>query len=157
MSSKCSDLESYESKLRSAKEILALVIEQKEKQSKELGSYKRANKDLKAQLRDQGKNLKEVESQCRSKAERIKFLESLEYTSGVINVFRESEEFGDEVSKKSNGFFERGCAHVLRNFHHCITDRARMVQVYLGTPTDPRFKDGCDFVPFTKEEIQEIT
>lgn len=32
-----------------------------------------------------------------------------------------------------------------------------MVHVYLGIPDDPRFRDGCNFVPYTKEEIQEIT
>lgn len=31
-----------------------------------------------------------------------------------------------------------------------------MVQVYLGTPADQRFRDGCDFVPLIEDEIQEI-
>lgn len=156
LSSKCSDLETSESKLKSTEENLALVIEQKDKQSDELDLYKRANEDLKAQLCEQSKKLKETEAKCRTQTERIKFLESLEYTAGVIKVFRESEEYGDEVFKKSNVFFERGCAHVLRNFHQCITDRKRMVHVYLGTPADPCFRDGCDFVPYTEEEMQEI-
>lgn len=91
LSSKLSDLELSESKLKSAEENLAQVIKQKDKQSDKLNSYKRANEDLKAQLREQDKKLKESEAKCRTQAERIKFLESLEYTSGVINVFRESE------------------------------------------------------------------
>lgn len=71
-------------------------------------------------------------------------------------MFKEFEEYGDEVFKKSNGFFERGCVHVLRNFYECIVDKKRMVQVYLSVPADPRFRNGCNFVPFTEEELQEI-
>lgn len=52
LSSKCSDFELSESKLKSVEENLVLVIEQNDKQSKEVNSYKRANEDLKAQLRE---------------------------------------------------------------------------------------------------------
>lgn len=32
-----------------------------------------------------------------------------------------------------------------------------MVLVYLDTYADPRFRDGCDYVPYTEEEIKDIT
>lgn len=31
-----------------------------------------------------------------------------------------------------------------------------MVHVYLGTYPDPRFRDGCEFMPYTEEEMKEI-
>lgn len=156
LSSKCSELELSETKLKSAEENLAAVIEQKEKQSDQLIVCTRSNEDLKSQLSEQGKSLKEIEAKCRDQAERIKFLESAEFTAGVIQTFRDSEEYGDEVFKKSNTFFERGCAHAFRNFHQLIPDKQKMVEVYLGIAVDPQFRNGSDFVPFTEEEMQEI-
>lgn len=153
LSSKCAE---FEAKLKSAEENLAAVIEQKDEQSDRLNVCQKSNEELESQLREQSKCLEEAEAKCRSQEERIKFLESGDFTAGVIQTFRESEAYADEVFTKSNAFFERGCAHVFRNFHQFIPDKQKMVEVYLGIAVEPQFREGSGFVPFTEEEMREI-
>lgn len=66
LSSKLRSLDLSEAKIKSAEENLALVIDQNDKQSDELNSYKNANDDLKAQLWEQDKKLKESDARYRT-------------------------------------------------------------------------------------------
>lgn len=135
-------------------ENLALVID---KQSEELTLYKNANEDLKAQLRDQDKKLNESEARYRTTVDKIKYYESTGYTVKVIDISQGTPEYDQELFNKCNTFFNRGCAHILWQFHQYIYDKTLMCQAYVGTYADPRFRDGCDLVPYTEDELKEIT
>lgn len=66
LSTKDKALNSVEEKLRSTEENVALVVVEKDKQTSDLMSFQRANEDLKVQLRDLDKRLKEAESKSQS-------------------------------------------------------------------------------------------
>lgn len=133
LSTKLRSLDLSEAKIKSTEENLALVIDKKDKQSDELNSYKNANDDLKAQLWEQDKKLKESDAKYRTVVDKINYYESTSYTAKVIDVLRGTPEYDQELFNNCNTFFDRGCAQVLRNFHQFILDKTRMCQVYLGT------------------------
>lgn len=82
LSSKDKTLDFAEEKLRSAEENVALVVEKKDKQSSDLMSFQQANEDLKVQLRDLDKGLKEAELKGQAAESRVAYLESGVYTAG---------------------------------------------------------------------------
>lgn len=129
---KCTDLESQlsvkqksldfaEEKLKDIEENMALVIYEKEKPSSKLISFRNANEDLKAQLRSFEKKLKETEKDLVVKykvaADEVEYYKSSGYTTKIIEIFHASSEYQDELFDKSNTFFDRGCAHILFQFH----------------------------------------
>lgn len=75
----------------------------------------------------------------------------------MIDISQGTPEYDQELFNKCNTFFDRGCAHILRQFHQYIYDKTLMCQAYVGTYADPRFRDGCDLVPYTEDELKEIT
>lgn len=75
---------------------MGLVIHEKEKHSSELISFKNANEDLKIQLWDFDKKLKETEAKCRAVVEKVDYYESVEYTAKVIDVFWASIKYQDK-------------------------------------------------------------
>lgn len=106
MEMKCVDLESQlsvedkaldsaEERLLSAEENVALVIAEKDNQSFDLMSFQRVNEDLKVQLRDLNRYLKEAELKSQVAEARVAYLESDEYTTQVVDVYRGSEEYGE--------------------------------------------------------------
>lgn len=99
---------------------MALVIDQKDKQSEELTSYKSANEDLKIQLWNLDKKLKESEAKYRVATDWVNYYESAEYTAKVVDIYYGTSEYEDKLFHKSNTFFDRGCAHILRKFHQHI-------------------------------------
>lgn len=84
----------------------------------------------------------------------MSYYESAEYTAKVV--YRSSPKYKDEPYEKSNAFYDRGCAHILRQFHQLIPNKALMCRVYGNSYTDPEFRGGCDFVPFIESELAEI-
>lgn len=101
-------LDSATDKLSSAKENVAMVIAEKDKQSTDLISFQQVNEDLKAQLRDFNQKLKDLESQCRAAEAKVAHYESAEYTAKVVDIYWNSPEFEDELYEKSSAFYERG-------------------------------------------------
>lgn len=106
LSAKSKSLDTIEEKLRSSEENMTLIIDKKDKQYEELTSYKSANEDLKVQLLDLDKKLKESEAKYRVVVDRINYYESAEYTAKVIDIFHGSPEYDNELFVKSNSFFD---------------------------------------------------
>lgn len=106
LSAKSKSLDTIEEKLRSSEENMTLIIDKKDKQYEELTSYKSANEDLKVQLLDLDKKLKESEAKYRVVVDRINYYESVEYTAKVIDIFHGSPEYDNELFVKSNSFFD---------------------------------------------------
>lgn len=92
---------------------------------------------------------------CREADNKVLYYESAEYTAKVVDIYRGSSAYEDELFEKFNAFFDRGCAHILRQFHQHIPDKALMCRVYESSYADPEFKSGCDFVPYTESELEE--
>lgn len=93
---KCADLEGQSSwknktldstakKLQTAKENITLVAEM-DRQSACLTSFQRANEDLKVQLQNIDRRMKESESRSRVAEEKVGYYESVEYTAKVVNI-----------------------------------------------------------------------
>lgn len=143
-------------KLKSSEENMTLVIHEKEKQTSEFTSFKNANEDLKVQLHDLDRKLKETETKCRANVDKVNDYESAECTAKVIDVFRASMEYQDELFEKSNSLFDWGCAHILHQFHQYILGKTLMCQTYEGSYIDPSLRNDCDFIPFTEDELKEI-
>lgn len=49
--------------------------------------------------------------------EKMGYLESDEHNTRVVRNYRSSPAFEEEFFEKSNTYFDRGCAHVLLQFH----------------------------------------
>lgn len=104
-------------KLYSDKENVAPVVAEKDMQSADLMSFQQAKEDLKAQLRDFDWKLKELKSKWRATEAKVSHYESAEYTAKVVDIYWSSPEFKEELYEKSNTFYDRGCAQILRQFH----------------------------------------
>lgn len=156
LSNKSKALDLAEEKLKCMEKNMALVIDHKDKQSEELTSYKGVDEDLKSQLRDLDKKLKELEAKYRTAVERINYYESSEYTAKVVDEYRATPEYEEELFVRCNSFFDRGYAHMLRAFHQYIPDKTLMCKAFDSIYTNPNFRNGCDFVPYTENELKEI-
>lgn len=110
-------LDFADDKLKYPEENMALVIHEKEKHSEELIYFKSANEDLKVQLLELDKKFKESEAKYKATAERVSYYESVKYTAKVIDIYLSLSEYHDERFNKSNTFFDRGCVHILHQFH----------------------------------------
>lgn len=100
--------------------------------------------------------MKESETKYKTAVDKINCYESTEYTAKVVNVYRGTLEYEEELFVRCKGFFYRGCVHVLRAFHQYIPDKTLMCRIYDSNYPNPNFRNGCDFVPYTKNEIKEI-
>lgn len=107
LSMKSKSLDSAEERLMSSEENMGLVIHEKEKQSSELVSFKNANEDLKIQLWDLDKKLKETEAKCRAAVEKVDYYESVEYTAKVIDIFCASMKYQDKEIQNIDRVVER--------------------------------------------------
>lgn len=154
MSWKNKALDSNTDKLQTAKENVALVVAEKDRQSLELISFQRANKDLKAQLRDFDRRMKESKSRCKVAEEKVGYYKFAEYTTKVVDIYKSSPEF-EEFSMNFNSY-DRGCVHILRQLHQYIPDKPLMCRAYKGSFADPKFRGGCSFALFTESELEEI-
>lgn len=88
---------------------------------------------------------------------KVDYYRSAAYTEEVITLFQQSEEYDAALTDKAFVFYDRGSAHVLRQFHHLIPDKKQMWKVFEGTYSERQFRGGADFVPFSEEELKEIT
>lgn len=115
-------------------------------------SFQNANEDLKVQLRNLDRKLKEAEVKCRDVDNKVAYYESAKYTAKDVDIYQGSSEYQDELFEKSNSF-DRSCAHILCQFHQYIPDKMLMCRAYKGSYMDPEFRSGCDFVPYTEGEL----
>lgn len=99
LSTKDKALDSVEEKLCSTEENMALVVAEKDKQSSDLMSFQRENEHLKVQLRDLDKLLKEVESKSWAAKAEVVYMKLGAYTPKVMDVYRGSSEYKEEVYK----------------------------------------------------------
>lgn len=83
--------------------------------------------------------MKEAESKNRATEARVTYLESGDYTAKVVDVYRSSSKYEEEVYKQAIGFYERGCAHVLRQLHHLVPDKASLCRIFEGSYAHPQF------------------
>lgn len=87
---------------------------------------------------------------------KVNYFRSSKYTSEVIDIFQKSEEYQFNLFGKAFASYNRGAAHVLRQFHHLLPNKKLMCEVFEGSFTDRRFQNGADFIPFSEEELKEI-
>lgn len=73
-----------------------------------------------------------------------------------MDIYQSSPKYEDELYEKSNAFYDRGCKHILYQFHQHILEKALMCRMYEGSYIDFEFKGSCDFVPFTESELVKI-
>lgn len=83
-------------------------------------------------------------------------LDSEDYIAMVVDEYRRSSAFEDEVYQQASSFYNRGCAHVLYSLHHLVPDKALLSRIFMSSYVNPYFRSGCDFVPYTKSELAEI-
>lgn len=102
-------------------------------------SFQKANKDLKAQLRDFDWWLNDAESRGKTSDSKVTYYESADYTAKVVHIYRTSPNFEDELYRRCNHFYERGCTHILCQFHHLITNKALMCREFEGSYANPEF------------------
>lgn len=69
------------------------------------------------QLRDFDRRLKESESRCRVVEGKVGCYEPAEYTAKVADIYKSSLKFKEKFFVKSNTYYDRGCAHILCQFH----------------------------------------
>lgn len=119
-------------------------------------SYQKANEDLKVQLRDFDRRLKEVESRCRASDSKVAYYESMEYTTKVVDAYSFPQNLKTSSTIDVVVSYERGCAHILCQFYHLIPDKALMCRAFEGSYANPEFRSCCDFVLFTESELPEI-
>lgn len=84
------------------------------------------------------------------------YYESAEYIAKVVDTYQSSHEFEEELYEKSNAFYDRSCAHILRQFHQFILDKALMCRAYESSYANLEFRNGCNFIPFTESELSKI-
>lgn len=120
-------------------------------------SFQQAIEDLKAQLRGFNRRLKDAESHCRAVESKVAHFECADYTTKVVDTYRSSPAFEDELYVRSNTFYDRGNAHILLQFYHLIPDKVLMCRAYESSYANPDFRNGCNFILFTDSELAEIT
>lgn len=92
---------------------------------------------------------------CRDADNNVAYYELAKYTAKDVDIYQGSSEYQDELFEKSNSF-GRSYAHILCQFHQYIPDKMLMFRAYKGSYMDPEFRSGCEFVPYTEGELQEI-
>lgn len=112
---------------------MALLIAEKDRQSSHLMSFEKVNKDLQSQLRDFDQRLKDAKSRCRASDSKVVYYESVDYTAKVMDIYQSSPAYEAELYSKCNRFYERGCEHILRQFHYLTTDKALMCRAFEGS------------------------
>lgn len=135
---------------------MPLVVAEKDLHSADLMSFQNANENLKARLWDFDRKLKEYESKCKAVEAKVSHYEFAEYIAKVVDIYWSSPKFEEEFYEKSKAFYDRGCAHLLRQIHQFIPDKALMCMVYESSYANRKFKNGCNLVPFTESELVEI-
>lgn len=101
-------LNSIEEKFQIAKENVALVVAKKDKQSSDLMSFQKVNEDIKAQLHNFDRRLKDAELRCVASDSKVVYYEFADYTAKVVDIYQSSLAYKDELYSKCNGFYERG-------------------------------------------------
>lgn len=93
---------------------------------------------------------------CHASDYKVVYYESANYTTKVVDIYHNSPALEDELYSRCSGFYERGCVHILRQFHHLITNKALICRVFERSYAISEFKNDCNFVPFTESELAEI-
>lgn len=78
-------------------ETVSLVMAEKDKQSIDLLSFQGANENLKVQLRDLDKRLKESETKYKEAEKKVIYCEFGEYTTRIVDIFQHTPEYDEEI------------------------------------------------------------
>lgn len=163
VSEKDVEILSLKDSVKSVEKKLHQSLEREMQSSSKLNAAKAKIAELERKLQKEIEEKAKFKSVADKNAEEVKELtarvehyKSAKYTEEILDIFQKSEEYQSELFAKAFVFYDRGAAHVLRQFHHLIPDKRLMWKVFEGSYTDRQFRSGADFIPYSEEELREI-
>lgn len=106
---------------------------------------------VKAKAAELEKKLQEEKAKCKNLAEKsaeeiknltaqVEHYRSAKYTEEIMDIFQKSKDYQSKLFAKAFVYYDRGAAHVLRQFHQLILDKRLMWKVFEGSFIDRQFR-----------------
>lgn len=91
-----------------------------------------------------------------STQEELKYSMSDNFKKNIIDDFKSSAAYHEEIGHEAGSFLDKGCAHIIRQLHPYFEDKSVLLQVLQSNFDNQVYRHGADFIPFTTEELDAL-
>lgn len=157
----CEKKENQFTSIVATRDKLALEYDRKlkewEEKSKELEVAQEKIKNLEATTEELKQSSESKKGEIVELNKDIEWYKSEEFKNRMVDDFRGSDEYKNELCGKAYVFMNSGAAHIVRQIHHFFKDKTPLLQAYDGLYGERAYRGGSDFVPYTEEELRQIS
>lgn len=91
-----------------------------------------------------------------STQEELNFCKLDAFKKNIIDDFKSSTEYHEEIDCEARSFFDKGCIHIILQLHQYFKDEFILLRTYSSNFDNDVCRRGADFVPFTSEEMDAL-